>query len=511
MTRNLQCYPVYGTLEPRFFTLPEVNKRMASFLSEIIFLVQHYLTVSVLAVLRHPELVVGNRDVFFPAFTWNTKFDLDDNFRSNFNAEFPPNFDPERHSFLINVEFDPEKSLASEFLRKMRDSLKGGMELQDIERLNGFELTTGKHKTISRVNGFWLIENPVEFKNFTNTLKGHKTEWTFYYPLRISNRLVGLFAVDSIAPLKELKDDLEMRVTSGKMKPIAGQKSDALGKLEAVAKMVEMTVESIFQSYYTQLETPPENMTLSKQYWKRSEEGFVLSPAYLNEVNKTPIIETLDGLKYEMRIVYFFDANGIKKINDGIKHTAGTEVIRSVGRWIYESFRQVIAELTLEQSCRFWVIRWGGDEFIVTFATEDGDRVDLTEFEDTLNSTLRKTVLKGIRALITELSLKKWLREFQQQKDTRNPVDAKTVKDKLNKVGIAGGYAYFDKEYRDTRDKAEDAMYTAKELMKKYIPENVVLCLRSDRVKEFSTSVEESVWELIGSHKSSLASSRSEK
>lgn len=81
--------------------------------------------------------------------------------------------------------------------------------------------------------------------------------------------------------------------------------------------------------------------------------------------------------------VFFIDINNFKHINDSFGHDAGDRVLQGVGRILNELFEEI-----------GYVVRWGGDEFIVLLYMAEVEMVQL-----------QKSIFSKLEALSQELKI----------------------------------------------------------------------------------------------------------
>lgn len=74
------------------------------------------------------------------------------------------------------------------------------------------------------------------------------------------------------------------------------------------------------------------------------------------------------GLKANRIVVYFFDVDHFKRINDQFGHQRGDEVLQHLSKILIELFFE-----------RGYVVRWGGDEFAVFMLPDEFTHVDMIQ------------------------------------------------------------------------------------------------------------------------------------
>lgn len=232
-------------------------------------------------------------------------------------------------------------------------------------------------------------------------------------------------------------------------------------------------MKSLFKAYYSQLDEPPGGVVVEQEYSERNDECLVFTPAFLTTLRedflarKSPFYE-----KHNLALVCYIDANGIKEINDRLKsHATGNEVIRAIGRWIHDNFKDLFEKNSLLENSRFWVVRWGGDEFIIMVATKNAfNNQQRQDFETQLRTSLHQLIDQKVPVLIK--GLQAWRGVLCPNKSDRE------MEDVLKRVGAAGGWSWTDRtlNYEGARNQAERAMYVAKSIMKYQLaPEGAVL------------------------------------
>ncbi|MHC4752242.1 MAG: nucleotidyl cyclase domain-containing protein [Planctomycetota bacterium] len=357
---------------------------------------------------------------------------------------------------------------------KLSGAIRRKGSYDSVDRLLGFKLEKGRTKSIHREKKalFWLIEDPDEFEAFQDTLDPAVTSWSVYHPLFARDRLIGLFAVDGMdehvgASLK--------------------QETKERARLEAVLRSVDITIDSIFKSYYSYLEEPPKNVKIEDTFLERwNDDCLVFSPAFLPEIKRylSPSLQSKSSklTKYHYKpikceLISYWDANGIKQINDRLSsHETGNEVIRVVGRWVHDSFSEIVTEMNKASFrkgdsalCHFWVVRWGGDEFIVIVASQ-GELG--AEQREKVNEFLRDRLDQRIRNELPDFCshLCSWKKALCHQ------IHEQEMRRVLEAIGVSGGWAWcepagqrresFEQLYKDALIKAEEAMYIAKAVVK---------------------------------------------
>jgi GGDEF domain-containing protein len=284
-------------------------------------------------------------------------------------------------------------------------------------------------------------------------------------------------------------------------------------RLAAALDLFELSVEALYKKYYSQPEYGVPKVC-EKQWqacadlqqlwplWDSS--GVVYSPAFRAELLET-VLERSDTVKASQAkggtvapfvrefqpgyLLGYFDANGLKELNDSLSHLVGNEAIRAVGRWLHDAFwtqpvgqdGQSLADGG-KLHVRAWVIRVAGDEFevIIAFpvgsaggqpATGDPAKAWEKAIRSQVTSFIGKTpsphdeLFRGLAALHAQL-LPSNTRAREQSTDIScfGPV---------RKLGIAGGiYLNMGSNGVDLVDHdiafkhAERAMYEAKSIMK---------------------------------------------
>lgn len=445
---QIEHFPIKGVFEPDYFVLSNIDTVMLDFLKHVVMALPEYLTISMFAFFHHPT-VEKNNHIFFRWFVNNPSIGpLDKDLMNNFQ-KYDSN---ECVGFNLAAQ-NPNTALSASFLQELSAKLKSQKyhAIKDIDLKLKNKRKTEKVERVKKA-GFWLINNPSRFKGFTDPLVNKNTTYSIYYPLLISNRLVGLFAVDSIA------QNLDNILTN--------PKNPSREKFEAVLRLMNITIECIFKSYYSQLDNPPTN-DLDNYFWKRNDECLVFGPTFLNEL-KILLCKGFGSYdRYQLYdksikcyFVSYWDANGIKQINDHLSsHATGTEIIRTVGEWIYECFNDIKKKIGL----KFWIVRWGGDEFIVIAAGNKQLSLKERQFiNGTLSTMLRSHIKKSLSPLI--IQIKKWKRCLNIKGSK------KTIEDVLRRVGLSGGWSWCNKGKNivldDAKDNAEKTMYVAKAITK---------------------------------------------
>ncbi len=111
----------------------------------------------------------------------------------------------------------------------------------------------------------------------------------------------------------------------------------------------------------------------------------------------------------------------------------------------------------------FWIIRWGGDEFVVVMAsTQDFKSQERKEINSWLGDEIHNIFYKNKNDFIE--AIKNWGQELCKDKTEED------INNVLNNIGIAGGWSWCNNEdndpFKSARDNAEKAMYVAKVVSK---------------------------------------------
>ncbi|MDQ0164351.1 diguanylate cyclase (GGDEF)-like protein [Bacillus horti] len=86
------------------------------------------------------------------------------------------------------------------------------------------------------------------------------------------------------------------------------------------------------------------------------------------------------GFKSKKMVVYFFDVDHFKHINDRFGHHSGDKIL------------QVLASIIIEMfSDRGYVVRWGGDEFAVFLPVDQS--MDIDTIQNYIEYRLRNFIL----------------------------------------------------------------------------------------------------------------------
>lgn len=445
--KKLNSFPLKGVFEPDYFKIPQVDRAILDFMRHIVMSLADFLSITMFVFFHHPTVVDGER-VFFRWFSW--RLDINKELIDLFEKAIP------KEKIAINLK-ESKNTLGTEFLQKLSKKLETE-DYINIKKLDGFKLKDNKGlMCINRIprGDFWLIHEPDKFELFYETL--YKTAWTVYYPLFLSDRLIGLFIVDGID--REIGKSLNKKNNKFRL------------QLEAIHNLVNITIHGVFKSYYSCLEDPPSGVQLGGFFFKRNDEGLVFSPVFLTELRNL-FLKMMFEIKNRKRrqfynplicqFVSYWDVNGIKEINDRLSsHATGNEVIRTMSRWIYDSFREIITKSNLNPKPKFWVIRWGGDEFIVVLASE---KKLLQNERDCINSLLRDKLDNFIHDNIEPL-----IEELCQWKDALCIKGSNNeMKEILKRIGISGGWSWCTdgKKFDEARNQAERAMYVSKSLFK---------------------------------------------
>jgi len=459
MNTDLQKKPLRGLFEPAYFTLPNVDKIICDFLKKTILERQDGQIVAMLAFFHQPYCNKDNDGIFYRWFTWNRKLKLKEDILSQFQ------YKNEKEGIAFNCSHRTN-TLAANFLKIFADELEKSRpnsirELKLKKKKNKNKNKINRTSKISSLNNsrMWLIENPSMYVGFTEPLQNTTTEWSLYYPIFVSNRLAGLFAIDG-----------ESSHISRKLKEEKNERQ----KLLASLSLLELSIGCIFKAYYTQLEHPPCSATLTSSYWNRSEETYIFTPAFLAELLSTYMYNGRNS-RYNAtlptaELISYWDANGVKSINDTLgSHPTGNEIVRSVGRWLHDGFREILREANILEKSYFWVIRWGGDEFIVILvANPTLTSKEKNKIKDMLgklpNCQVGNIINKQLQSVVGEITEKSWRNGLRIKKTSAE------IEKVLKLVGISGGYSWCKDNTRDAYEnalaEAEKAMYIAKFLMK---------------------------------------------
>lgn len=445
--------PLKGLFDPSCFTLPEIDTTICNFLKNTVLSKREGQIVSMLAFFHYPQNTAHESSIFYRWFTWTEDLKMKGNILNKFH------FINTKERIALNYS-KCTKTLAAQFMKILSNKLKQSKP-NNIKKLA--LKRNGKSHIVESLKGsrsrLWLIEDPASFDGFTETLEGAKTQWSLYYPIFVSDRLAGLFVIDGENPqvarnLKSSKKERQVYLTD--------------------LSLLELSIECIFKAYYTQLELPPSNVDLTATYWDRSEEAFVFTPAFLDELLRTYLFNDKQCEYYKtppkVYLVSYWDVNGIKAINDTLSsHPTGNEIIRSVSRWLHDGFLDLLKKAKILDKSKFWVTRWGGDEFIVILAIHKNLKRDEKIKVQSLLHKLPEChvgsfIKRRLRLAIAELTSRSWLKGLSIKKS-----DAEVTK-VLKRVGISGGFSCCKDNtktaYDNARDEAENAMYIAKQLMK---------------------------------------------
>jgi hypothetical protein len=198
---------------------------------------------------------------------------------------------------------------------------------------------------------------------------------TFVKPLIVRDVLLGLFCVDiAAAPASEAGEK------AAETAPLASLEQFTKG-LVSLGVGIEATLGACAKAYYTHLDrsTVRESVEVAR-------ETPILSAAFLetfiSEVeHRRAVALTTCAFAY-----LFFDNNELKLVNTVGNYECGTEIIRATGQWITRGIRRWAEQYNdtgegtlrdrLDSAPQFWVVRWGGDEFIAVVAGGAGAEHD---------------------------------------------------------------------------------------------------------------------------------------
>lgn len=197
-----------------------------------------------------------------------------------------------------------------------------------------------------------------------------KAKWFFVHPIVLEpGYLCAAFAADLASP----KEPTDLFAT--------------------IRTQAELLVRNLFLAYYSHLDPPSDTLkgTLRKHKVNPSSlpwaaDGRVLARTYLDRLSDStdPFAGMQDAS--EKCVLLYCDGDGIKRLNDAHGHSVGNEVIRALGRILWEAAEQVSGR------GEGIVSRWGGDEFVVMLVPKEGQEPSsmAASFRNEVEIQLRK-------------------------------------------------------------------------------------------------------------------------
>jgi GGDEF domain-containing protein len=211
---------------------------------------------------------------------------------------------------------------------------------------------------------------------------------TFIRPVIVRGVLLGLFCVD-VAHGRDGGDNDAQTDSSGWLNQFTeGLNSLGIG--------IEATLGACSKAYYTHLDPS----TLPANTARGEPDSPILSAAFLETLMSEVEHRNVAALNGCAMGYLFFDNNDLKKVNTIGNYECGTEIIRATGEWITEGIREWTGTFTdteqgslrerLDNAPQFWLVRWGGDEFIAVIAGSTGAKAHWAELLSTIENVIHR-------------------------------------------------------------------------------------------------------------------------